>query len=124
MVRGVAAGFPDSVDGGAAGDLEEPGVGAMGQTGAAPVDQRALGGVRERLLGQVEIAERADERGEKPPPVVTHDPLDLAGQIGGGVGHSSPGICMIGRSSIVPCFAVGISAAISMASSRSLQSSR
>jgi len=61
------------VDGPVAGRRDEPGAGPLGDAVARP----ALGGDRERLLGgllgEVEVAEEADQGGEDPPPLVAED---------------------------------------------------
>ncbi len=85
-------------------------------------DERLL----QRLFRQVEVAEEADERGQRAATLVAVDPLEL--------GHSAPlpapryspgpGVGMIGRTSMVPTRALGMRAARSMASSRSFASTR
>ena len=113
---GVAFGLADAVDCGAAGDLQEPGLRVVGQARATPVDKRAGRGLLQGIFCQVEIAERSNKRRQKPPPIFAQDPGDLLAKIGGVDGHwSGNSTCMIGRNSTVPCLAVGISAAISMA---------
>jgi hypothetical protein len=63
------------------------------------------------LLGEVEVAEEADQGGEDTPPLLAEDPLDQCSTTG--------------RTSIAPPIrAAGMRAAISIAASRSPASSR
>jgi hypothetical protein len=71
--RAVAA---DAVDRAVASGRDEP----AGAVGGGAVARPALGGDRERLLrgllGEVEVAEDADQRGEDAPPLVAKRLLD------------------------------------------------
>ena len=75
-LRGERALAPDPVDRAVARGRDQPPGGARRHAFARP----ALGGDRERLLGgllgEVEVAEEADQRGEDPPPLLAEDLLD------------------------------------------------
>jgi hypothetical protein len=91
--------------------LDQPGAGIRWTPFARP----ALGGDRERLLGgllgEVDVAEEADQGGEDPSPLVLEDALDQRSTTG--------------RTSMAPpILAAGIRAATSSAASRSSASSR
>jgi hypothetical protein len=67
---------PDAVDRPVARGRDEPGARVVGR----PVPRPALGGGRERLLrgflGELEVAEEADQRREDAPPLVAKDPVE------------------------------------------------
>jgi hypothetical protein len=71
--RAIAA---NAVDRAVPSGGHEPGA----RVGGRPVARPALGGERERLLrgflGEVEVAEEADQRREDAPPLVAEDPLE------------------------------------------------
>jgi hypothetical protein len=75
-LRGERAIAPDTVDRPVAGGRQEPRAGIGGQPVAAP----ALGNERERLLGgflgEIEVAEEADQGRENPAPLAAEDPLE------------------------------------------------
>ena len=103
--RAVAA---DAVDRAVAGGRHQPGARVVGR----PVARPALGGDRERLLGgflgEVEVAEEADQAGEDAAPLVAEGLLEDRY-------HSTTG-----RTSIAPPMrAAGIRDASSIAASRS-----
>jgi hypothetical protein len=99
--RALAA---DPVDCPVARGDREPGPRVVGQTVARP----ALGGDRERLLrgflGEIEVAEEADQVGDDAPPLVAEDLLRQR--------------ITTGRTSMEPCRAAGMRAATAIASSR------
>ena len=106
--RALAA---DAVDRPISGRRHEPGARARGHAVAGP----ALGGDRERLLGgflgEVEVAEEADQGGEDASPLVAEDLLE----------HYSAS----GRTSIAPPIeAAGMRDASSIAASRSSASKK
>ncbi len=84
-----------------------------------PVLESPHEGVLRALLGEVPVAGEADEGGDDPPPLL---PVRLCDG-GLDVGHGMS-ISQMGRISMVPNRACGIFDATSMASSRSLQSTR
>ena len=93
--------------------VDQPGAGVVGRAFARP----ALGGDRERLLGgllgEVEVAEEADQGREDAPPLVAEDLARVAQR------------STTGRTSIAPPMrAAGIRAASSIAASRSSASNR
>jgi hypothetical protein len=108
--RPVAA---DPIDGAVARRRGEPGAGIRGSTLPRP----ALGRNRERLLrgflGEVEVAEEADERSEDAAPLVPEDGVELAQRSTTGRTSTAP-----------PSRAAGIREATSMAASRSSALSR
>jgi len=75
-LRGERAIAADAVDGAVARRRDEPGA----QVGGRPLAWPALGGDRERLLGgflgEVEVAEEADQRREHAAPLVAEDPFE------------------------------------------------
>ena len=112
-LRGQRAVAADAVDRPVARRRDQPGARVAGHAVARP----ALGGDRERLLrgflGEVEVAEEADQGGEDASPLVAEGLLEDR--------HHST----IGRTSIAPpMLAAGIRAASSMAASRSSASKR
>ena len=56
---------PESVDGAAPGGGRDPGAGVVGDAIARPVLERRHERVLDRVLGQVEVAEDADQAGER-----------------------------------------------------------
>ena len=108
--RAIAA---DPVDGAVPRGRDQPGDGIGGLAVARP----ALGGDRERVLGgflgEVEVAEEADQRGEDAPPVIAEDLVEDRY-------HST-----VGRTSTAPPRrAAGTRAASAIAASRSSASNR
>jgi hypothetical protein len=75
-LRGEGAVAADAVDRPVARRQREPGARVGRLTGARP----ALGGDRERLLrgllGEVEVAEEADQVGQDAPPLLVEDPFE------------------------------------------------
>ena len=69
------------------------------------------------LLGEIPVAGEPDQRGDDPSPLVAERVGDGRLDVGGYISQ-------IGRTSIEPCRAPGIFDAISIASSRSAQSTR
>ncbi len=112
-LRGERAVAPDAVDGPVARGGDEPGAWVGRRAVAGP----ALRGDRERLLrgflGELEVAEEADERSEDTAPLVAEDLVEARY-------HS-----MIGRTSMAPPRrAAGMRAASSIAASRSSASKK
>jgi len=112
-LRGQRAIAADAIDGTIARRRHQPGAGVRG----SPVPRPALGGDREGLLrgllGEVEVAEEADQGREDVPPLVAEDLLEDRY-------HST-----IGRTSTAPPRrAAGIREASSIAASRSSASNR
>ncbi len=115
-----------------AGGADQPGPRLRRRAGARPLRQRRGEGVLQRFFRQVEVADQPDQGREDPPALGTKGRLDGAGggQGGRAVRRLDPGtahrrfplyispIGRIGRTSIEPCLAVGIFAAIAVASSR------
>jgi hypothetical protein len=112
-LRGQGAIAADAIDRSVARRLHEPRSWVGGNTISWP----SLRSDRERLLrgflGEVEVAEEADQRSEDPPPLIAEDPFEDRY-------HST-----IGRTSTAPpSRAAGTRAAISIAASRSSASNR
>ena len=112
-LRGERAVAAQAVDRPVAGGDRQPGAGV----GRGAVARPALGGQRERLLrgllGEVEVAEVADQTGEDAAPLVAEDLLEQCY------------LSRTGRTSTAPPIrATGIRAAISSASSSSSASIR
>ncbi len=84
---------------------------------AGPAFQGPREGVLRALFGEVPVAGHADERGDDLAPVVDERGRDRRLDVGGYISQ-------IGLTSIEPPFALGILAAMSMASSRSFASTR
>ena len=108
---------PQEIDAAAAGHREEPRRRVPRQSLDRPSGDRDRDRFLQRLLGEVEIPNRAHERAEQLARVLAVQLLDPA------VAHA-PGISMTGRTSTVPKPASGICAANSMARSRSGTSTR
>ena len=110
VLVGQAAFAADPVDRPVAGGRDDPGAGVRRDAVAGP----ALRGDRERLLdgvlGEVEVAERADQDRDRAPELLPECPSDCVYVCLAGTG-------MTGRTSIEPYFAPGTRAAISSASS-------
>ena len=104
---------PEAVDRTPPRDGQDPAARVLRRAVARPGLQRGLEGCRQRLLGQVEIAELGGECGKTPPPVIGHEPRER------GPDHSKT---TSGRTSMAPIFAPGMSATQRIASSRSAQS--
>src|SRR4051812_43543068 len=79
----------------------------------SPAGSRRGKRLLQRLLGDVEVADGADQRGEQAPPLRAAQAIELA--------HSK---VMIGRNSMQPWRAAEISPAMAMASSMSRASTR
>ena len=114
---------PDHVDRAVVGRADDPRTRLVGDAVARPSDERGREGVLHRLLGQVEVAERADEdadRAAEPRAVDLGDPVgDLVAAHG-----SRGGSGIRGRTSIEPNRALGMRAAASSASCSVSQSTR
>ena len=88
--------------------------GLVGVAVARPALRRDREGLLRGVLGELEVAEEADQRGEDATPLVAEDPLEV------GRYHSTSG-----RTSIAPpMLAAGIRAASSIAASRSSASKK
>ena len=106
-----------SIDRPVAGGRREPRAGIARDAVARPPLDRRGEGILGALLCEVPVAGHPDERGDEAPPLVP-ERLGDCGLDGGSY------ISQIGLTSIVPFRAPGILEATSMASSRSLQSTR
>ena len=74
----VAGGLPaDAVDSPVAGGGDDPAGGAGWQAGRRPPLQRGHERVLDRFLGEVDVAEEADQAGHRPARLRAEDPLDL-----------------------------------------------
>ena len=103
LVLGVAVGLaPDPVDRAVAGGRGQPaaGVGRYAVTGP-PLDgrQQRLAG---RLLGDVDVAEAADQRGDDAAVLLAVDPLDRSGGVGRVHPRGQAGSAWKGRTSTLP----------------------
>jgi hypothetical protein len=94
----------------------QPRAGVARDAVAPPLLECQCEGVLRAFLGEVPVARDPDEGGDDAPP--------LRPERGGDCGLDAAYMSQIGRTSIVPLAAVGIFDATSMASSRSLQSTR
>jgi hypothetical protein len=102
---------PDLIHGSVAGGREDPGAGILGGAFAGPASEGRRECILEGVLGELEVAEDADEDRQAATPLLPEDGLDYAGL-------ASAGICMIGRTSTLPGgTAAGIFDAHSIASS-------
>ena len=108
---------PGPVDGPVARHRREPGAGAARDAVTGPALQRGREGILRALLGEVPVAGQPDQGGDHPAPLG----VERLGDGGLDVGRH---ISQIGLTSIDPSLAPGMRAATSMASSRSLQSTR
>ena len=105
---GVGAFAAEAVDGAVARRRHQPGAGARGHALARPALRRDRERLLRGLLGEVEVAEEADEGREDAPPLVAEGLFEAR--------DHAP----IGRTSTAPpMLAAGILAASSMAASRS-----
>ena len=111
---------PGAVDRPVAGGRGEPRAGIARDAVASPMFEGEHEGVLRAFLGHVPVAGDADQRRDDPAPLLPERGRDCRG--GRRVGHVRRHISQIGLTSIEPNRAPGILAAISMASSRSLQS--
>src|SRR5205823_11222114 len=92
---------------------QQPGARAFGRAGERPPLERDRNGVLKGVLGEVEVAEDADQAREHPPPLGAKDSFELAQ------------CSTTGRTSIAPPFrAAGIFEANSIASSMFPHSTR
>jgi hypothetical protein len=112
---GPSRGAAQLVHGAMARRRDEPRAGVAGNAVAGPAFQRPRDGVLRTLLGEVPVTRRRDQGRDDPAPFLTKDAGDRGLDLGGYISQ-------IGLTSIDPTRAPGIFAAISMASSRSLQS--
>ena len=78
--------------------------------------ERRQVGIRDRLLGEIEVAENADERGGGAPVLLAEDAGDDVAGLGSGSGDQP--VSAMGRISTLPVFAPGTREAASIASSR------
>src|SRR5262249_40407488 len=116
---------PERVDGLEAAGRDEPGTGIRRYALARPLLDRGPARVVQRLLGEIEVAEEADEGGEDAPGVGTIDRLDLlARQRGWILAHDGYLSSLTGRTSMPPRRAGGIIEASWIASFRSRASMR
>jgi hypothetical protein len=112
-LRGERALAAQPVDRAVARGGHQPGAGVVGRAGPRPALRRHREGLLDGLLGEVEVAEEADQGGEHTPPLVAEDLLDQRGY------------SRSGRISIAPPRrAAGIVAARAIAASRSSASKR
>ena len=68
----------DAVDRLVAPDIDQPGARIVRQFALRPALQRDRKGVLQHVLGQIEIADEADQRGHRPPRLVAEDFFDVA----------------------------------------------
>src|SRR6185295_12602819 len=110
----------------------DPGPRVVGDPVDGPPLERDEEGIGDGLLGEVEVADHADQRREGPAVLLPERPGDrLPGAIVG-VGvvprqvlrHMDPAVSQIGRTSTLPWAAAGSLAAASIAASRSAASMR
>jgi hypothetical protein len=87
--RDVAA---DAIDRLVAPDTDQPRAGIMRRLFLGPTLQRDRKGVLQRVLGEIEIADEADQRGERSPRLGAEDLFDLGG------GHRGSYTLIPGRS--------------------------
>jgi hypothetical protein len=69
----------DPIDGAVTGSDGEPRARVGGRALARPSLGRGGERLLDGLLGEVEVAEEADQRGEDPPPFVAKDPIEQWG---------------------------------------------
>lgn len=112
---GPRRGAAQAIEGTIARRRRQPGAGVAGDAIAGPTFQRPREGVLRALLGEIPVTGDPDQGRDDPSPLLTERPGDGGVNVGG---YRS----QIGLTSIDPTRAPGIFAAISMASSRSLQS--
>ncbi len=110
LIRDFAAAFAQAIDRFESPGRNEPGARIRRGAVDRPALDRGRERVLERLLGEIEIAEEADQSGENAAGLGAVDRLDRV------YGWSNS---MIGRTSTVPCFAPGIRDATCTASFRS-----
>ncbi len=108
---------PGAVDGPVARHRREPGAGAARDAVTGPALQRGREGILRALLGEVPVTGQPDQGGDHPAPLG----VERLGDGGLDVGRQCS---QIGLTSMEPSFAPGMRDATSMASSRSLQSTR
>ena len=111
---------PRPVDGTVAGRRRDPRARVGRDAVRGPALERDDVRVRDRLLGEVEVAEDPDQRRDRPPVLLAEGTGD--GIAGRGIGDQPNST--IGRTSILPNRAPGTRAAASMAASRSFASIR
>jgi hypothetical protein len=75
-LRGERSVAPDPVDRSVAGSRRQPGAGVLGLPLARPPRSRDGERLLSGFLGEVEIAEEADQVGENPAPLVAEDPVE------------------------------------------------
>src|SRR5207253_4699354 len=114
---GSGRGPAQPVHGPVAGRRRQPGAGVARDAVARPPLEGDGEGVLRALLGQVPVARDPDEGGDDPSPLLSERLCDGGLDLG-------RYISQIGLTSIEPCVAPGSFDATSMASSRSLQSTR
>ena len=83
----------DAVDRPVAGGRDDPGAGVVRRTPLGPDLERDDEGVLHRLLGEVEVAEHPDERGDRPSRLLAEQAVDVA--LAGGIydARASPEVC-------------------------------
>ena len=89
-LRGQHSVAAQPVDGTAAGRGHQPGTGIVRHRGARPALRRDRERLRGGLLGQVEIAEIADQAGQHPAPLVAENLLDQGAPLLSGRGYDGP----------------------------------
>ena len=117
QLGGARRGAAQPVERAVARGGREPRAGIARDAVARPPLERAREGVLRALLGEIPVAGDPDQRRDDAAPLVA----ERVGDGGLDVGRY---ISQIGRTSIEPCCAPGIFDATSIASSRSLQSTR
>ncbi|MHC2316297.1 hypothetical protein ACVIHC_003343 [Bradyrhizobium diazoefficiens] len=68
---------PDAINRLVAADIDEPGARIIGHLARRPAFERDREGILECVLGEIEIADEADQRGKHPPRLVAKDPSDV-----------------------------------------------
>ena len=125
----VPAGAPDPIESAVSGDGRQPGTRVRGNAVPLPGLRGGQERIRDRLLGEVEVAaEKARQRGDDPPVLGPEGPVDGVADRGLLGRHApadaSDGMIPRGRTSIEPHRAPGHRAAASRAVSRSGASMR
>src|SRR5262245_6129807 len=80
----------DAVDRLVAPDIDQPGARVLRQLAGRPAFQRHRKGILQHILGEIEIADEADQRGHRPARLVAEDLFDFdRGHCGANSVHSS-----------------------------------
>jgi hypothetical protein len=102
-------------------DIDQPGARISRNAFRRPLLDRRREGFLQRLLGELEIADEADQRREDATRLLPEDPLDILRVVASVCRHPKT---MTGRTSMEPNLAEGTRAAIAIASSRFFASIR